>query len=324
VAQAPSGEPDFFKGKTITIITSTGVGGVYDLGARLIARHMPRHIPGQPTIIVQNMPGGGNVLATNYMYNIAPRDGTALATVHSAMPVHQVLNGQGVRFDADKFNWLGSTGAQNEMIIVWHTAGIRTLEQARQKEVILGGTAVGSGIVIIPMIMNSLLGTKFKIVTGYRTSEDINIGMQRGEVEARVFSIRSIAGQNPDWITEKKVDFLAQVGARRDKLFPDVPLLSEFAKLEEHRAIIQLVSTTPALGQPYLAPPGVPPERLAILRKAFDATLRDKAFLADTDKVRFDIDPMGAAEVAQIVHETIAAPPDLIARARAALGLPDR
>ena len=324
MAQSPSGEPDFFKGKTITVITSTGVGGLYDLGARLIARHMPRHIPGQPTIIVQNMPGGGNVLATNYMYNIAPRDGTALATVHSAMPVHQVLNGQGVRFDADKFSWLGSTGPQNEMIIVWHTAGIRTLEQAKQKEVILGGTGVGSGIVIIPMIMNSLLGTKFKIVTGYRTSEDINIGMQRGEVEARAFSIGSIAAQHPDWITEKKVDFLAQVGTRRDKLFPDVPLLTEFAKLEEQRGIFRLVSMTPALGQPYLAPPGVPPERMAILRKAFDATLRDKAFLADTDKVRFDIEPMDAAEVTQIVRETIGAPPDLIAKARAALGLPDR
>jgi tripartite-type tricarboxylate transporter receptor subunit TctC len=258
------------------------------------------------------------------MYNIAPRDGTALATVHSAMPVHQVLNGQGVRFDADKFSWLGSTGPQNEMIIVWHTAGIRTLEQAKQKEVILGGTGVGSGIVIIPMIMNSLLGTKFKIVTGYRTSEDINIGMQRGEVEARAFSIGSIAAQHPDWITEKKVDFLAQVGTRRDKLFPDVPLLTEFAKLEEQRGIFRLVSMTPALGQPYLAPPGVPPERLAILRKAFDATLRDKAFLADASKVRFDIDPMGAAEVTQIVHETVAAPPDLIAKARAAMGLPDR
>ena len=168
-AGAPPGEPDVFKGKTITLITSTGVGGLYDLVARMIARHMPRHIPGKPTIIVQNMPGGGNVLATNYMYNIAPKDGTALATIHSAMPVHQVLNGQGVRYDADKFNWLGSTGPQNEMIVVWHTAGIRTLEQAKQQEVILGGTGVGSGIVIIPTIMNSLLGTKFKIVTGYRS-----------------------------------------------------------------------------------------------------------------------------------------------------------
>ena len=323
-AESAAGQPDVYKGKTITLITSTGVGGLYDLVARLVARHMPRHIPGKPSIIVQNMPGGGNVLATNYMYNIAPRDGTALATIHSAMPVHQVLNGQGVRYDADKFNWLGSTGPQNEMIVVWHTAGIRTLEQAKQKEVILGGTGAGSGIVIIPTIMNSLLGTKFKIVTGYRSSEDINIGMQRGEVQARAFSIGSIVSQHMDWITEKKVDFLAQVGTQRDKLFPNVPLLIELATLEEQREIFRLVSLTPALGQPYIAPPGVPPDRLVILRKAFDATLRDKAFLADADKVRFEIDPMGAAEVARIVHETVAAPPDLIVKARAAMGSPDR
>jgi len=318
------GEPHFFKGKVITLITSTGVGGLYDVVARMVARHMPRHIPGNPTIIVQNMPGGGNVLATNYMYNIAPRDGTVLATIHSAMPAHQVLNGQGVRYDADKFNWLGSTGPQNEMIVVWHTAGIRTLEQAKQNEVILGGTGAGSGIVIIPTIMNSLLGTKFKIVTGYRSSEDINIGMQRGEVQARAFSIGSIASQHMDWITEKKVDFLAQVGTHRDKLFPDVPLLIELAKLEEQRGIFRLVSLTPALGQPFIAPPGVPPDRLAILRQAFDATLRDKAFLADADRIRFEIEPMGAAEVTRIVHETVAAPPDLIAKARAAMGTTDR
>jgi tripartite-type tricarboxylate transporter receptor subunit TctC len=322
-AESPATQPDGYKGKTIILITSTGAGGLYDLVARMVARHMPRHIPGKPSIIVQNMPGGGNVLATNYMYNIAPRDGTALATIHSAMPVHQVLNGHGVRYDADKFNWLGSTGPQNEAVIVWHTAGIRTLEQAKAKEVILGGTGAGSGIVIIPTVMNSLLGTKFKIVTGYRTSEDINIGMQRGEVQARAFSLGSITGQHPDWITEKKVDFLAQVGARRDKLLPDVPLLTELATSEEHRGIFRLISLTPALGQPYIAPPGVPPGRLAILRKAFDATLRDEAFLADARKLRFDVDPMDAAEVTRIVRATIAAPSDLIAKARVAAGSPN-
>ena len=132
-AQMPPSGADFYKGKTITLITSTGVGGTYDLVARMIARHMPRHIPGQPTMIVQNMPGGGNVLATNFMYNIAPRDGTTIATIHSAMPLHQVIEGQGVRFDADQFHWLGSTGPQNEVIIVWHTAGVRTIQEATEK-----------------------------------------------------------------------------------------------------------------------------------------------------------------------------------------------
>src|SRR4030095_16755866 len=194
-----------YEGKTITIVTSTGSGGTYDVTARLIARHMPRHIPGSPTMIVQNMPGGGNVLATNYMFNIAPKDGTAIATIHSAMPLHQVLDGQGVRFDADRFNWLGSTGPQNEVILVWHTAGVRTIEQGREREGILGGTGAGSGIVIVPTLMNSLLGTRFKIVTGYRTSEEVNLGLQRGEVEARAFGFGSIISQHPDWLTGKKV-----------------------------------------------------------------------------------------------------------------------
>jgi tripartite-type tricarboxylate transporter receptor subunit TctC len=285
---------------------------------------MPRHIPGNPTVIVQNMPGGGNVLATNYMYNIAPRDGTAIATIHSAMPLHQVLDGSGVRYAADKFNWLGSTGPQNEVILVWHTAGVKTIEEAMNREVVLGGTGAGSGIVIIPTLMNSLLGTRFKIVIGYRSSEEVNLGMQRGEVETRAFGFASITSQHPDWLREKKVVFLAQAGAKRDRLLPDVPLLTELAKNKEQHRIMQLVSSAPALGQPYVAPPGVRADRLAILRQAFGATLEDKAFLADTEQLRFDIEPMTADEIGEIVHTTINAPEDVIAQARIAMGLSGR
>ncbi len=317
-------QANFYKGKTIAVTTSTGAGGTYDLVARLIARHMPRYIPGNPTMIVQNMPGGGNVLATNYMFNIAPKDGTAIATIHSAMPLHQVLDGQGVRFDADRFNWLGSTGPQNEVILVWHTAGIRTIEQAMERDVILGGTGAGSGIVIIPTVMNNLLGTKFKIVTGYRTSEEVNLGLQRGEIQARAFGFGSITSQHVDWLNEKKVVFLAQAGAKREKLLPDVPLLTELAKNEEQRRIMQLISSAPALGQPYIAPPGIPADRLAILRKAFEATLSDKGFLADAEKIRFDVNPIDGDETGRIVHETINAPAEVVAKAKAAMGVPDR
>ena len=200
----PAHAQSFYDGKTITIVTSTGVGGTYDVTARLISRHMPRFIPGRPAMIVQNMPGGGNVLATNFMYTIAPKDGTTVATVHNAMPVHQVLDGQGVRFDASKFEWLGSTGSENEVILVWHTTGIRALAEVTKREVILGGTGAGSGIVIIPRLMNALLGTKFKIVTGYKSSEDVNLALQRGEVEARAFSLSAIKAQRADWLRDKK------------------------------------------------------------------------------------------------------------------------
>jgi tripartite-type tricarboxylate transporter receptor subunit TctC len=311
----------FYKNKTELLITSTGVGGTYDVVARLVARIMPRYLPGYPTIIVQNMPGGGNVLATNYMYNIAPKDGTAIATVHSAMPLHQVLDPRDVRYDADRFAWLGSTGPQNEVILVWRTAGITSLDDATRHDIILGGTGIASGIVIIPAVMNKLLGTKFKIVTGYRTSEDVNLGMERGEVQARAFGIDSIMSQHPDWVAEHKVTFLAQAGARRDRRLPDVPLLTELARTDEQRQIFALISSAPALGQPYVAPPGVPPERLALLRQAFAATLKDPAFLADAEKIRFNVEPMSADDVAQIVHQTTHAPADIVAKTKAAVGM---
>ena len=322
--QHSSSAADYDKGKTITLITSTGPGGTYDLVARLIARHMPRYIPGHPAMIVENMPGGGNVLATNYMFNIAPQDGTAIATIHSAMPLHQVLDPAGVRYDADKFGWLGSTGPQNEVVFVWHSVGITTLQDATRRQIVLGGTGVGSTLVILPTVMNNLLGTRFRIVTGYRTSEEVNIGMERGEVQARAFSIDSIVSQHPDWIADHKIVFLVQAGAKRAKAIPDVPLLTELAGTEDQRKIFKLISSAPALGQPYVAPPGVPAQRLAILRQAFTATLIDPAFLADAKKIRFAVEPMSAADVTQIVYDTVHAPADIVAKAKAAMGMAER
>ncbi len=308
----------FYEGKTITIVTSTGVGGVYDLTARVIARHMGQHIPGNPTIIVQNMPGGGNVLATNYMYNIAAKDGLTLASIHNAMPLHQVLDGRGVRFDAAKFNWLGSTGPENEVILVWHTAGITSIKQAMQREVVLGSTGAGSGLSIIPTAMNHVLGTRFKLVIGYKTSEDINLALERGEVQARAFGLNSIVAQHADWLNDGKVVFLAQSGIKRDRNLPDVPLLTDLAATPEQRDVLRLISSPAGLGHPSLAPPGVPAERLAILRQAFAATLADKAFIAETEKLGIPIDAMTGEEVSKIVADTIGAAPDVVAKGKAA------
>jgi tripartite-type tricarboxylate transporter receptor subunit TctC len=316
----PAHAQSFYEGKTITIVTSTGAGGTYDVTARLIARHMGRFIPGKPNMIVQNMPGGGNVLATNFMYAIAPKDGTTIATVHNAMPVHQALGGQGVRFDAAQFEWLGSTGPENEVILAWHTAGIRTFDELQKREVILGGTGAGSGIVIIPRLMNALLGTKFKIVTGYKSSEDINIALQRGEVEARAFSLSSITAQRGDWLRDKKITILAQIGAKRAHEIPDVPLVTELAKSEDDRQVFKLVSASQGLGRPYVAPPGVPADRLAMLRKAFQTTLKDKVFLAEAEKLQLDIDAISAEDITQLARDTVNAPADVIAKAKAAIG----
>ena len=309
-----------FNSKTVTIVTSTGPGGVYDLVARIITRHMPRHLPGAPNMIVQNMPGGGNVVAPNYMHEIAPKDGTWICVVNNAVPLNQVLDGRGVRFDSAKFNWIGSTGGRNEMVFIMRSAGINTVEDLMRKEATLGGTGPGSSIVIYPTMMNTLLGTKFKIVNGYKSSAEVFLAMEKGEVAARSGSIASIRTTFPKWVHENKIVFLTQVGAVRDADYPDVPLLSELAKNDEQRQIMQLVSSTSALGQPYFVPQGVPADRVALLRKGFADTMADRAFLADTEKAQAEIFPISGEDIQKIVEDVVAAPQNIVDKARAALG----
>ncbi|MGE3248494.1 MAG: Bug family tripartite tricarboxylate transporter substrate binding protein [Beijerinckiaceae bacterium] len=317
-SQAQDGA-QFFKGKAMTIVTSTGSGGNYDLVARLIARHMPKHV-GAESIVVRNMPGGGNVVATNFMFNIAPKDGTSIAVVNNAIPLHQVLDGRNVRFDAAKFNWIGSTGGRNEAIFIFRTAGIKTVADLQKKEAVLGGTGPASSIVIYPTVMNNLLGTKFRIITGYKSSKDVFLAMERGEIVARSGSLTSIHTTFPKWMTEKKLYFLAQIGLKRDAEIPEAPLLTELAQNEEQKKIMALISSPGQLGQPYLAPPGVPQDRVVVLRRAFDATMADKDFLADAKKTRVDIDPIAGTIIQSIVEGVVAAPKDIVAKARKASG----
>lgn len=316
---APASAEDFYKGKTMKIITSTGVGGSYDTIARAVARTMPKFIAGEPAIIVQNMPGGGNLLATNFMYVNAPQDGTVIATINNAIPLHQAMDGGGVRFDCRKFNWLGSTGNSNSVTIAWHAAGVNSIEDLKSKELILGGTGPASSIVIFPTVMNKILGTKFKIVTGYKSSGSVDLALERGEIQSRSGSYESIVSGRPDWLTEKKVVFLVQVGPRPEKDLPKVPMLTDLAASDDQRQILKLVSSPILLGRPYLAPPGVPDDRVALLRKAFDATMRDATFLDDARKLKVDIDPVSGEEIAKRVTETIDAPPHIKAAAKAAM-----
>ncbi|MSP94218.1 MAG: hypothetical protein EXR00_03025 [Alphaproteobacteria bacterium] len=319
-AAAPAPSADNFQWKQMTLITSTGVGGTYDLIARLVSKHMPKYLPGNPTIVVQNMPGGGNVIATNYMYNSAPKDGATVAVLNDAIPLHQVIDGRGVRYDADKFNWLGSPGDRNSVTFVRSDAGIKTIDDVTKKEIALGGTGVGSSIVVYPTAVNKLVGTKFKIVLGYKSSTEVFLAMERGEVQARSVGLTSVLVDYPSWVSEKKIIFLFQTGAKRDAMLPDIPLMTELGKTEEQRQILRLISSPTLLGQPYTAPPGVPAARIAVLRRAFAATMQDKDFIADTNRARYSIDPIGGEEIARIVHETITASPNVIAKARAVIG----
>lgn len=319
-AALPAQAQEFYAGKTMTIIVSTGAGGSYYQLAQAFSRHMPKYIPGQPTIIVKAMPGAGNLLATNFLHNIAPKDGTTIGTINNSIPLHQGLGGQGVHFDSRKFHWLGSTGTYNSVAYVWHSAGIKTFKDLTEKEVILGGTGIGSSIVIYPTVMNNLLGSKFKIVLGYKSTVEIDLAMERGEVQARTGSYTALASEHPDWMRDNKVVIVAQIGGKRDPLIPDIPLMDDFATTDEARQIIKLISSPIALGRPYLTPPEVPLERVALLRKAFDAALRDKGFLAEAEKMDIAIDPVSAEEITQIVHDTINAPANVIAAAKTFMG----
>jgi tripartite-type tricarboxylate transporter receptor subunit TctC len=313
----------FYRGKTVTLVASTGVGGVFDLTARTVAKYMPKYIPGKPVMIVKNMPGGGHVLATNFMASQAAKDGTFVALVNNGMPLHQVLDGRGVRYDALKFNWLGSAGLSNLMTVAWHTSGVKTVDDVMTHELITAATGTGSNGFIYPNAMNVVLGTKFKIVLGYKTSPEADLAMERGEAAARAgFSLSAIRQEHPDWITDKKVAVLVQVGAEREKDFADVPLMHELAKTPEQRRILALISSPVSLGRPFFTTPDTPAERVAALREAFAATMADADFLAEARQLNLDIKPMGGAGVTRIVDETINVPAELIAKAKVVLEVP--
>jgi len=312
---------EFYKGKTVTIVSSGGVGGPIDLACRTVARFISRHIPGHPTIVVRNMPGGGHVLMSNYMFAQAPRDGTTIGGVVSSIPTHQVIDGRGVRFDAHQFNWLGSTGYANLMTFAWHTSGFKTITDVFERELVTGVTGVGSGTFVYTNAMNMILGTKFKMVMGYKDSAAIDLAIERGEVQARGgFTLTGIKQERPQWIAENKVVMLVQTGAEREHEYPDLPLMHELARNDEERQILALISSPAALGRPFFTPPDVPTDKVAALRKAFADTMQDPDYIAEATRVRLDMNPLSADRVTEFVNATINAPPNIVAKARTALG----
>lgn len=311
---------DFYKGKRITLIISTGVGGGYDRHARTFAKHAERHILGNPNIIPKNMPGAGHVRASNFLYNNAERDGTFLGMMHHTYVLHQVLEGQGVKYDAGAFNYLGSTAVSNATIYVWHTTGIDSFAQLKEREVLMGGTGAGSGTVLYPRVVNNVLGTKMRIIAGYKSGRRIHLAMERGEVQGRGGNnFGSLKSRNPDWLRENKINILLQIGLERNPDYPQVPLLTDLAETDEQRKIVALFSGVVAMGRPMMTTPGVPAERVAALRTAFDKTMRDPAFLADAKKQRMLINPQSGQKLQRIVADILATPPEIVAIAKTAV-----
>lgn len=318
-AQTPA---EFFAGKTITMICSSAAGGAVDLNARQVAKHLGRFIPGNPAVVVRNMPGGGHTLAGNYVYNQAPRDGTTIGTFINSMPLHQATSGQGVRFDSTKFNWLGSTGVSNITVMVWHTSGIKTVEDATRREIVLGATGVGSGSWIYANALNQLLGTRFKLVTGYKGIVDIDLAIERGEVQGR--SGASISGylkEHAEWLKSGKAYPIVQIGLVRDKLFANVPLLHELEAPEDVKRILKLMSSPVLVGRPYMAPPETPQDRVAALRRAFDQAMADAQFRAEAEQLSLELNPITGEELTKVVNEIVNSPPQLLARVAPIMGL---
>jgi tripartite-type tricarboxylate transporter receptor subunit TctC len=312
---------DFYKGKSIDIIVSTGVGGGQDTNARLVARHWSRHIPGAPGMVAKNMPGAGHLRAANFIANQAPKDGTVVGSIVPAFLLAQVLQtSKGIQFDASRFNWIGASASNNSTFYVWSTSPVQKMEDAMRHETVMGATGAGSYTMIYPAIMNAIAGTKFKVVAGYKSAAEVNLALERGEVQGRAGNnFNSLKMENADWLRDGKIRLIAQVGLERDPEFPDLPLMMEFGKTPEDRALLRLFSADIAVGRPFLTSPGVPQERVDLLRKSFMATMTDAAFLKEAAEAGVDVSPVPGGRLQEIVQEIVDTPPAVARRAREAL-----
>src|SRR5262245_59505209 len=307
---------DFYRGKTITMAVGTSPGGDYDLRMRMLGRYLGKYIPGNPTVVATNMPGAGQMLVANWLANVAPKDGTAIVALSQNMAVHQATGASGVRYDVRAFHWIGNTTDTPNIINAWHTTGIHTIQDVMQRELVVGATGTASGSFLYPYALNQLVGTKFKIVTGYPGGNDINLAMERGEVGGRGSnSWASWKSTRPQWLAEKKVIVLVQVGVRRNAELPDIPTLQDLAKNEADRQVLTFISVDTAISRPLVTNGGVPRERVEALRRAFDAGMKDAEFLAEAEKSKTDIGPMTGEEAQKIAEATVNAPAEVRERA---------
>ncbi len=309
----------FYKGKTIRLVVGVGVGSGYDINARLLARHMGHHIPGQPTIIVQNQPGAGSLTMTNALYNSGPFDGTVIGASFNGMPTTPLLQPGGVRFEPEKLNWLGSTNRETQVMYVWHAAPGQALADAKTTEIVMGAQAPGSTQFDYPVLANHLFGFKFKVVTGYPSTPKIHLAMESGEVHGTIANWSTLKAINPGWIAEKKIRMLAQWTFTKNPELPDVPMFLSLAKTDEERAALRLMLARLEYGRPFFLPPNVPADRVQALRRAFDATMKDPAYLAEAEKLKIEVEPLTGEEVATFVSQVSRTPAETVARVRSAM-----
>ena len=307
---------DFYKGKTVSIYVGFTTGGGYDAYARFLARHIFRHIPGEPKAIVQNMPGAGGLTLTNWLYAVAAKDGTIVGTIEPGSAFEPLWGNPGAQFDATKFIWLGGMNSEVSTCQAWHTSPVKSLAQARETEMIVGGTGSSDGNYIYPKVLNEFVGTKFKLVSGYPGTTEIQLAMERGEVHGTCgWFWSSILSRRAAWLNEKKIIPLVQLALEKHPSFPDVPLAIDMAKSDDDRKALELILAPTKMGRPYIAPPDVAADRIAVLRSAFAATMKDKDFLEDAKKLDFEINPTTGEELSGIVQRIYATPKPIVERA---------
>ncbi|MPY68978.1 MAG: hypothetical protein GEU92_02710 [Alphaproteobacteria bacterium] len=321
-AVAQSKPPDeFYKGNTVTVVVSSGSGGENALYGKTIGGFIGRHIPGKPTVIMQYMPGGGGIKGANYCYNVAPKDGTILCHLQYSLAQTQLLGMPGVKFDVTKFDYLGRSTSSNSGIYVWHSTPPKTLADVKKHEIIIGASGRGSETFTDPTLINAVLGTKFKVILGYKGGGDMDLALERGEVNGDAGPAISVFNRHRHWVDNNKIRFLVQSGEKRHPLLPDVPLLTELAETPDQKAIFAFLSSRAAIGRTLVASPGVPADRLAALRKAYRDTVHDPAYVKEAKRRGLDVIPASHEEVETLVREVLATPPETVRKVKTALGI---
>jgi tripartite-type tricarboxylate transporter receptor subunit TctC len=311
---------DFYKGRNVDVYVGYSTGGGYDIYARMLARHMSRFIPGNPTLVPKNMEGAGSLRLANWLANAGPRDGSAFGTIGRGTAFDPVLGQPGAQFVAGNFSWLGSMNQEVSICASWHDSGVATYQDLQTKELLVGAVSNNDDTGQFARVMNTVLGTRMKIVAGYPGGNDVVLAMERGEVKGRCgWSWSSVLAAHMAWWKEKKINILVQLALDKHPDLPDVPLVTDLATNPAQRQMLRMIFARQVMGRPFLAPPGVPAERVAALRKAFMETLADKDFLADSAKARLEINPVAGDKVEALVKEIYATPAEVAKQAAAAL-----
>jgi tripartite-type tricarboxylate transporter receptor subunit TctC len=315
-SSAQSDVASFYKGKTLEMIVGYAAGSSNDIAAREVAKYLPRHLPGAPNIVTRNMPGGGSFVAGNYIYNIAAKDGTVLGLLAPTIAIDEKMGTSGVKFVTSKFDWIGRETTSVGVTMVWHTSKVQTIADAFTNEVTMAATGAGSTTAIYPNVLNNVLGTKFKLIMGYAGSNEAMLAMERGEADGHSVAFEQVTSQHPDWLADGRIRIIVQYALARHPALPDVPTALDIAKTDEQRAILHAVVSASDVGKSILTTPDVPAERVAALRAAFDATMKDPDFIADMTAVHIDVIPMSGDELQKMVGELGDMSPSLTAEVK--------